>query len=88
MSKTWYPVINYEKCIQCGVCVERCKNKVYDKEKAPRPVVLYPEGCIQGCKGCGNLCPTGAINYVGEKVSNSDDCGCGCECTDDKRGCC
>lgn len=30
----------------------------------PTPVVVNIEGCIQGCHGCGNLCPNGAIQYV------------------------
>lgn len=86
MSKTWYPVIDYEKCIECGACNKMCKHGVYDKKKAPTPVVIKPEGCIQNCHGCGNLCPTKAISYVGDKKSNEDLCSCGCSCDDDK-GC-
>lgn len=79
MSKDWYPVINYELCTECGACVDMCGHGVFNKEKAPRPVVVYPEGCIQGCKGCGSGCPSGAIEYFGNdaKVSN-EGCGCGC----------
>ena len=81
MSKTWYPVINYVVCTECGSCIKKCHHGVYDKSKDPTPVVIEPDGCIQGCHGCGNLCPAGAIEYVGElKNSTSDDCGCECEC--------
>ena len=81
MTKKWYPVINYGECIECGVCIEKCKNGVYDVEKAPRPVVVYPEGCIGGCSGCGELCPSGAIEYFGD-TGDEENCGCGCDCDD------
>lgn len=86
MSKTWYPVIDYEKCIECGICTDKCKNGVYHQKKAPTPVVIYPEGCIHGCRGCGNICPTQAISYVGEQGAMSDDGNCACSCTDDSEG--
>lgn len=92
MSEKWYPVINYELCIECGACFNKCSHGVYKKDEN-RPVVIKPEGCVQGCHGCGNLCPVGAIEYVGDttgwnapgKQSNCDEssgcsggtCGCG-----------
>ncbi len=79
MSKTWYPVINYELCTECGTCTAKCRHGVFDMKKAPRPVVVYPEGCIRGCYGCGNLCPNGAIEYFGDVTQSSGEgCGCGC----------
>lgn len=68
MTKTWFPVINYDKCTECGACVAKCTHGVYEKESDPRPIVIYPEGCIQGCHGCGNLCPNSAIDYFGEYI--------------------
>ncbi len=89
MSKTWYPVIDYLNCCECGTCVTKCPHGVYDVEKAPSPVVKNPEACIAHCHGCGNLCPVGAITYVGEDTgwmppngSQADEepcCSCGCE---------
>jgi len=87
MTKTWYPVINYELCTECGTCVDFCRHGVYRKEKAPRPVVVYPEGCIQGCKGCGELCPNEAIQYFGDSEKSSAGeccCGGGCDCGDEE----
>lgn len=78
MSKTWYPMINYELCTECGTCVNKCTHGVYNKEKAPRPVVVLPEGCVQGCKGCGNLCPNGAIEYFGDSKVECEAGGCCC----------
>lgn len=66
MTKKWYPVIDYTVCIECGACITKCNHGVYDKTKAPGPVVINHESCIDHCHGCGNLCPTGAITYVGD----------------------
>lgn len=78
MSKTWYPVIDFEKCMECGKCTDKCTHEVYDQKKAPMPIVVKPENCIQGCHGCGNLCPSGAISYVGESTYENGSCGCTC----------
>lgn len=85
MSKKWYPVIDYSVCKECGVCISKCSHGVYDQRKAPAPKVVLPEGCIEGCHGCGNLCPTGAIRYVGENTGwtppqgeKGNECGCDC----------
>lgn len=66
MAKSWYPVIDYLTCTECGTCVEKCPHGVYDSTKSPSPVVKEPEACIDHCHGCGNLCPVGAITYVGD----------------------
>jgi len=66
MGKLWYPVIDDSTCIECGNCTEKCMHDVYDKAKAPAPTVVYPDGCIDHCHGCGNLCPSGSITYQGE----------------------
>lgn len=87
MSKNWYPMINYEDCIECGACIEKCSNGVYNIDKAPTPHVVNPGGCIEGCTGCGSLCPAGAITYFGDTgINKSEDCDCnsGCCCGDNK----
>ena len=66
MSKNWYPVIDYDRCIDCGACSEKCTHGVYDKEMAPSPVVVGPWNCIEKCGACGCLCPVGAIAYSGD----------------------
>jgi len=30
MAKLWYPVIDYVECLECGACIEKCPNCVYD----------------------------------------------------------
>jgi NAD-dependent dihydropyrimidine dehydrogenase PreA subunit len=87
MSKTWYPVIDYSLCEECGACVSKCSHGVFDKAKSPSPKVVNPEGCVQGCHGCGNLCPTEAINYVGEQNQKDNNCCCSCD-DSENGGCC
>lgn len=88
MSKTWYPVIDYSLCEECGACITKCSHDVYDGEKASSPKVVFTEGCVEGCHGCGNLCPVGAITYVGENTGwtppnekKGDGCRCDCGCS-------
>lgn len=50
MSKTWYPVISYENCTECGACFDKCSHEVYALKNAS-PVVVNPDGCVQGCHG-------------------------------------
>jgi Pyruvate/2-oxoacid:ferredoxin oxidoreductase delta subunit len=94
MAKTWYPVIDYLICEECGTCLGKCSHGVYDKLKAPTPVVVNPDGCVDHCHGCGELCPVGAITYVGDDTGwtppngkaepGVECCSCGCE-TSEKR---
>lgn len=35
MAKTWYPVVDYVICSECGTCVTKCPHGVYDTRKAP-----------------------------------------------------
>lgn len=87
MSKKWYPVIDYVECAECGACIDMCAHGVYDNEKSPSPFIINSDGCIEGCHGCGNLCPNGAITYVGDDTGwtppngedNINSCGCRCE---------
>ncbi len=89
MAKTWYPVINYLTCADCGTCIVKCPHGVYDATKAPSPIVQNAEACIDHCHGCGNRCPVGAITYVGDDTgwtppngsveAKEASCCCGCE---------
>ena len=88
MAKMWYPVIDYGLCADCGTCVGHCSHGVYDKTKSPSAVVIYPDGCVDHCHGCGNKCPTGAISYIGDdtgwtppnsKREETETC-CSCDC--------
>jgi NAD-dependent dihydropyrimidine dehydrogenase PreA subunit len=61
----WYPKINSEKCINCGICFITCKGKkVFDWDiENNNPVVARPYNCMVGCNTCAMLCPVNAINF-------------------------
>ena len=70
MSKTWYPIIDEAECIGCGACLALCQLGVYKVSIGKEaPDVVYPVGCVHGCKGCGSLCPASAISYHGDDGS-------------------
>lgn len=62
----WGPIIDYEKCVGCGKCVEYCKLGVYAfEEKGGKKVsvVKKPNNCVVFCTGCQEQCPEGAISH-------------------------
>lgn len=94
MADTWYPVIDYTICAECGKCGQKCTHGVYDKNKFPVPVVRQPKNCIDHCHGCGDLCPLGAITYVGDdtgwvppngipSAEAQESCACECSATEE-----
>jgi len=67
---SWYPIIDYEKCVGCGKCVEYCKLGTYEfeeKEGKKRPVVKNPNNCVVLCTGCDEICSAGAIKHPSKK---------------------
>ena len=57
----WFPTINPDKCVKCGMCMN-CGKKVFDwTEKGPR--VARPYSCLVGCSTCANLCLGEAITF-------------------------
>jgi len=65
MTKNWYPVINYGKCIGCLACVSFCPTKVYS-EVGGRPAVVNSNACPDGCRGCESICKADAITHKRE----------------------
>ena len=67
MSKGWYPVIDYDKCVGCMACNDMCRHGVYKPDtETGKPKVIYGTGCVHGCHGCEKKCPVGAIHYFGD----------------------
>jgi len=68
----WQPTIDYDKCKNCGKCVEYCTLGTFefrkDKEKK-QPVVANPNNCVVLCTGCDSICPTGAITHPSKKAT-------------------
>lgn len=70
VSRTWYPIINEEACVGCSACLDLCQHGVYKASaQTVCPDVVYPRGCVHGCRGCERLCPASAISYNGDDGS-------------------
>ncbi len=62
----WYPMINYEKCVSCGKCVDYCTLRTFEfenKNGKKRPIVKNPNNCVVLCTGCDEICPSGAVKH-------------------------
>ena len=63
-TASWHivrPVMNKEKCVECGICLTYCPvNSIEFKDD--KYVVNY-DFC-KGCGICANECPKGAIDMV------------------------
>ncbi len=66
----WYPMIDYDKCLSCGKCVDYCKLGTFEfeeKEGNMRPIVKHPTHCVVLCTGCDGICPAHAIKHQSKK---------------------
>lgn len=66
MAQTWFPVIDYEKCVGCLTCYNFCPNGVFSLD-GDKPKVDNPLACVEFCRGCQKICPEGAISYYGDR---------------------
>ena len=57
----WFPAINEDKCVSCGMCMN-CGKNVYDWVDG-KPKVTRPYNCVVGCTSCANLCLGRAISF-------------------------
>ena len=60
------PVIDKDKCSECGACMEECMQNVFDVVDTAGGegivTVLNPSDCIM-CKVCAEECPEDAITF-------------------------
>jgi 2-oxoacid:acceptor oxidoreductase delta subunit (pyruvate/2-ketoisovalerate family) len=64
--RVYKPVIDYEKCVACGLCVTYCPEQAIEPGEDGKPVIDY-----RFCKGCGvcaNECPQDAIEMEKEEM--------------------
>lgn len=57
----WYPTIDRDKCVKCGVCMN-CGKGVFEWEE-DGSYVANPLSCVVGCTTCANLCLGRAISF-------------------------
>jgi len=60
------PKINAEKCIRCGVCIEKCPEHALIGLTNRVPILL--KDLCEGCKLCFFVCPVGAIEDEGRNI--------------------
>lgn len=59
---SWYPIIDKERCTNCGQCANFCLFGVYDNTDQ-KVNVVYPQGCKNNCPACARICPHTAIIF-------------------------
>jgi len=63
----WYPTVNEEKCIGCGLCFVTCGRDVYEMV-GKKVKVVNPYNCLVGCTTCETVCPVGAITFPSKEM--------------------
>jgi NAD-dependent dihydropyrimidine dehydrogenase PreA subunit len=56
-------IIDYEKCVRCKTCYERCPEDVYGMDENGGIYVRYPDECCL-CGACEMDCPAGALTVA------------------------
>lgn len=59
----WFPVIDYDRCVNCRECLEFCLFGVYGEDDCGTVTVVNPEKCKTNCPACGRLCPEVAVMF-------------------------
>jgi formate hydrogenlyase subunit 6/NADH:ubiquinone oxidoreductase subunit I len=66
---SWDPKIDPAKCTACGKCVEFCHMQAFKTETSNGKKVtkVNPNRCVVFCRGCEDICPSGAITHPDEE---------------------
>ncbi len=71
----WFPVIDYDRCVNCKQCMNFCLFGVYGLSDGGRVEVQNPAGCKTNCPACARMCPASAIIFpkYADSPINGDD---------------
>jgi len=71
----WFPVIDYDRCVNCKQCMNFCLFGVYGLSDEGRVEVQNPAGCKTNCPACARMCPASAIIFpkYADSPINGDD---------------
>lgn len=58
----WFPVIDRNRCVDCGKCLDFCLFGVYS-DCSGRVEVTNPVKCKNKCPACARVCPVGAVIF-------------------------
>ena len=58
----WFPVLDKERCVECGKCHDFCLFGVYSIENK-KVIVTQPQNCKNNCPACARMCPSRAIIF-------------------------
>ncbi|NQV33357.1 MAG: hypothetical protein HQ515_11750 [Phycisphaeraceae bacterium] len=59
----WFPVIDYDRCQTCKLCMNFCLFGVYDQSDDGQVKVRQPANCKTNCPACARVCPHQAIIF-------------------------
>ena len=59
----WFPVIDRDRCTDCGQCRSFCLFGVYAVSGTGRVEVRHPDKCKTNCPACARVCPQVAIIF-------------------------
>lgn len=59
----WYPLLDSQKCVNCGKCHDFCLFGVYTMEQG-EVCVANPTNCKNNCPACARVCPVGAVIFA------------------------
>ncbi len=62
-ERPWFPVIDYDRCNECGACIDFCLFGVYQKNNTGKIAVANPGNCKDNCPACARVCPHQAVIF-------------------------
>lgn len=76
----WFPVIDYDRCVDCQQCLGFCLFGVFGLDEHRRIQVQNQDQCKTLCPACARVCPQAAILFPkhaagpinGDKVNEAD----------------